>query len=68
MSILSPVIFDLSYVYNLIYTVDFVEYNSGSICVCQESACETVDSQFCIYLKTALFWLITQQVEITTIR
>ena len=69
MSVFSPLIFDnLCDLYNLIYAVDFVEYNSGSISVCQESACETVDSRFCIYLNTALFWLITQRVEITTTR
>ena len=69
MSVFSPLISDnLCDLYNLIYAVDFVEYNSGSISGCQESARETVNPQFCIYLKTAIFWLITQRVEITTTR
>jgi len=37
MSVFSPVISDnLCGLYNLIYAVDFVEYNSSSISVCQE--------------------------------
>jgi hypothetical protein len=54
--------------YKLIYAVNFVEYNSGSISVCQESACETVDLEFCMYLKTGIFWVITQRIEITATR
>jgi hypothetical protein len=67
-SVFSPMVSNLCDLYNLIYAVDFEEYNSGSVSVCQESACETVDSQFCIYFKTAHFWPITKRVEIITTR